>query len=298
MNKEIMDFLKMNDVKYKEKQKLSEISPIKIGGEADFVVFPDCERKLICLICYFESAKIRHRVVGRMSNLLPPDDQYNGVIIRTDRMRDITFDNHIVTVGCGVSLPSLCRAAANHDLGGLEPLSGIPGSIGGATLGNAGAFGREISSLITSVRVYDKMTGSVDNLCADQCDFSYRHSIFKGGRYVILSVDLLLVPSITSVVRAEIQRYGEIRRQTQPSSPSLGSTFKRVSENLSASRLIDECGQKGTRIGGVEISRKHAGFIINVDNGSAAEYLALANFAKDRVKEKYNIPLVMEVEIL
>ena len=299
MSREILDFLKMNDVEYKEGLSLAEISPIRIGEKAKIVAYPSGETKLLMLSLFLKKNKIKHKILGRMSNVLPPDEGYNGVIIRTDRIKNISVYGERVIVGSGVSMPTLSRELCKCGLSGFEGLSGIPGSIGGAIVGNAGAFGREISDIIQSVTVFDPDRCETISMSCEECGFSYRDSVFKESSLIVLSAELKLIGSDSRIIFEEMKRISDCRRKSQPTDlPSLGSTFKRPSPDISAARLIDECGLKGHSIGGATVSEKHAGFIVNSGGATAKDYIELSELIKKCVFEKYQINLEREIEIL
>lgn len=295
---EIIDFFKMNDVKYKENFDLSRISPVRIGGKALFVAYPRTTEEMIKIIDFLENLKINYKIVGRMSNVLISRDLYDGVIIRTDLMSLYEFSGESAYVNAGISLPSLSKIAADIGLSGLEQLSGIPGSIGGAIRGNAGAFGRDISELVSIVIVYDKHTRHVIDLSRKEIDFYYRQSSLMDENYIILGATILLSASDSQKVKRCMADIHQIRAYTQPyNEPSLGSVFKRPVEGLSAAKLIDDCGLKGYRIGKAKISEKHAGFIINCGGATAQDYLSLVDYAADEVYKKFGINLEKEIEI-
>ncbi len=299
MTGELFEFLKMNDVEYKESLSLASISPIRIGGEATAASYPDSENKLVSLVRFFEKSKIKYKIVGRMSNLLPPDEKYDGVVIRTDRIKDYYLDSNVLNVCCGISLPHIARVLQKAGLSGFEGLSGIPGSIGGAIVGNAGAFGRQISDLLLDVRVYDRSNGYFYSIKASDLNFGYRSSSIMRSGIVITSARFNLSQSDPLSIKIEMDRCTNIRQSTQPTDkPSLGSCFKRPREDLTAARLIDKCGLKGHRIGGAQISEKHAGFIINTGGATAKDYIALSDYTAKKVFEKFEISLEREVEIM
>lgn len=299
MTEEILGFLKANDVKYTRDEYLSRLSTVKIGGMADFVAYPDSEDKLIRLVEFLEEEKIEYKILGRMSNVLPPDDRYRGVIVRTDLMSHVDFQGNIITVKTGISLPRLSSLCRDMSLSGLEELSGIPGSLGGAIFGNAGAYGREISDLVIDVSAYDIDSKTVVEIPSEKLGFGYRTSAFKASRLVILSARLGLTLGEKGTIQTKIREISTKRRNSQPMGmPSLGSTFKRPSENIYPWRLIDECGLRGFSIGGAAISEKHAGFIVNQGNATSADYLAVASYVKNIVQEKTDFNLEYEFEIL
>lgn len=299
MIREVLDFLKANEVEYRENYTLAGLSPIKIGGESSIVSFPDNISKLICLVNYLENIKIKHKIVGRMSNTLFSDSKYDGVVIRTDRIRQYEIRDKTVFAYCGVGLPRLAHACSVAGLSGLEALSGIPGSIAGAVIGNAGAFGGEISDRVISVSLFDKDTGEIIRLEGDKLGFSYRNSVLKGGGLVLLSCSLRMCESDPYTVKKETDRIREIRKNTQPTNmPSLGSTFKRPDTGTPAARLIDLCGLKGCCVGGCSVSEKHAGFIVNTGGGTADDYIELTEKVRADVFTKYAVRLHTEVEFV
>ena len=299
MYREVLDFLKMNDVEYKNGVSLATISPVRIGGEADIVAYPACEMQFFRLVQFLINENIKHKIVGRMSNVLFSDKKYRGVIIRSDRMSSFRIYGNILTVECGVALPYISLVLCSAGLHGFEGLSGIPGSIAGALIGNAGAFGYEISDSLIDVRCFDTRRERIIVFSKNELDFSYRSSFFKRYNFPILSARFALEERECAEIKAEMEKYREIRRKTQPTDqPSLGSTFKRPSDTVYAARLIDECGLKGFGIGGAQVSAKHAGFIVNRGGATALDYIELSDYVKERVLERFGVSLEREIEII
>lgn len=299
MQKEICEFLKEHDVEYKENYPLSEISSVKIGSKADFVSYPNTEEKIIELVKFLRKNKISYKIVGRMSNVLPSDKKYEGVILSTDKLKSYKIEDNYVRVSSGVSLPFLSKTTAEHGLSGFEKMCGIPGSVGGSVYGNAGAFGTEISDILEEVKIYDCDADSVFHLKGSDCGFTYRSSLLKGKNIVIISAGFRLTKSDLKTVKEKMRECSLIRRSTQPVGiPSLGSAFKRTAQNISAAKLIDGCGLKGFKIGGASVSSKHAGFIVNLGNSTAEDYLRVADYVSDRVFEKYGVNLEKEIEVM
>ena len=295
----ICEFLKMNDVEYDENLNLSDISPIKIGGKASVVAYPCCNYQYLQILRFLGKANYKYKILGRMSNVLPSDDGFKGVVVKTDRMRSITKDKNVISVSAGTSLYYVAMTTAELGLSGAEELSGIPGSVGGAIYNNAGAFGREISDIITCVSIYDPVSDSVYSLSTAELHFAYRTSVFSTRPWVIISATLALSDADSNSINARIKEFVRIRRQTQPlGEMSLGSTFKRPSPSLAASLLIDKCGLKGYTVGGASVSNKHAGFIVNNKNATASDYLSVAEHVVDNVKEKFGVVLEKEIELL
>ena len=198
-----------------------------------------------------------------------------------------------------VRLSYVAMTTAEFGLSGAEELSGIPGSVGGAIYGNAGAFGREISDIITSVSIYDPVSESICCLSMSELDFSYRSSVFSKRPWIIISATLTLSEADTNSVNARIKEFVKIRRERQPiGEMSLGSTFKRPSADVAASLLIDQCGLKGYTVGGASVSRKHAGFIVNTNNATSSDYLSVAKHVANSVNEKFGVALEMEIGLL
>lgn len=297
--RDISYFFEMNDVEYKENYLISLISPVKIGGQARFIAYPNSHQKLLLTVDFLRTNEIKYKIVGKMSNILPCDHNYDGVIVKTDRINDCNFNKSFVEVGCGISLPYLAKISCQAGLSGLEELSGIPGSIGGAIRGNAGAFGREIGELIYSVTIYDPIQKQVVRLGAHDIKFKYRESSLIGTENIIISA-ILRLNSCNSEESLNRMKYCQLKRkETQPVGlPSLGSVFKKVSKDTPAARLIDECGLKGKRIGGAEISSKHAGFIINSGKATSKDFLDLVDLTYNTVYDRFNIKLEREIEIL
>ena len=290
-------FFERCDVKHKINVKLSELSSVKIGGMADIVACPDTEKKLVCVFRFLKQNNINFKVLGRMSNVLVSDGGFRGVVVKTDGLSDFSFFGNSVKAYAGCNLVYLSKSLAKAGLSGFEELSGIPGSVGGAVYGNAGAFGREISELVKRVTVIDLETLDTFDLGADELNFSYRHSLFKIKNIVLLSALFDTVISDKEKIEQKIMHCADVRKSTQPVGyPSLGSVFKRPRANVAAGYLIDRCGLKGYTVGGAKISEKHAGFIINAGGASAADYVSLANFAATSVKRNFSVELEWEVE--
>ena len=294
-----MDYLKMNDVEYRKNVEIKSISSVKIGALADVVAFPNSEEKLVQIVRFFENVNYPYLIVGRMSNILPSDTNFRGVLIKTDRLCNISVNNKRITASCGVFLPSLAIFAEKMGLSGFEELSGIPGSVSGAVIGNAGSFGREIGDLVDYVCIYDFESDSVLRFLGSESMFEYRSSCYKKKKCVVLSMGFLLTEGSIYKIKESRQGFTQRRIITQPIGiPSLGSTFRRPADNISAAKLIDLCGLKGICFGDAQISEKHAGFIVNNGNAFSKDYLALSEFAKKCVHHKFGIDLEYEIEII
>ena len=295
----IKRYLKISDVEYKKEESFKKISPVKIGGVASIVAYPRCEKELVELVSFLRDIGCKYRLLGRMSNVLPPDEKYDGVIIKTDKMRSAEVFGEYVMCDAGVALPHLAAIAREAALSGLEELAGIPGSVGGAAVGNAGAFGREVSDVFVSARCYFPKDDFACVLHANDVSFDYRKSDLQKSDCLVLSCVFRLKTSNTTIVKTRMDEFRRLRNMSQPTGyPSLGSTFKRPCVGCSAGKLIDECGLKGFAIGGAIISEKHAGFIVNAGNASASDYIKLSEYAAACVKSKFGICLQREIEIM
>lgn len=295
----LTEFFKEKDVEYKKDVNLSQLSTVKIGGIAKYAVYPDTEEKLICVVAYLSDAGLKYRVVGGMSNLLPKDSYYDGVIVRTDRLCMWNIEADTVNAACGCSIAAVGSALAGMGLSGFEELCGIPGRIGGLVYNNAGANGKEIADSIISARIYDTVTKSIKSYTKEELKLSYRHSVlYESKNLILLSAAFRLQHDFEENIRKKIECYAKKRKQSQPlCHPSLGSVFKRP-DGYFAGDLIEKAGLKGLSIGGAEISEKHAGFIVNKGGAKAEDFISLAAIASDTVYKKFGVKLEMEVEIL
>lgn len=295
-HKGLQDFLKKTNIEYRYDVNFSEISYLRLGGIASAVLYPQNEDEFVSALRYCISNGIRHKTVGKMTNLLPPPKFYDGILIKTDRLSKIKFDGERVSVLCGRSLPSLASELCRRSLSGFEELSGIPGSVGGAVYMNAGAYGREISELLISISAYDETCDSIVTLHKDELDFSYRSSCLLERRLSLVSAELACREDDVETIRRRTRSFAKKRRDTQPvSEPSLGSVFKKR-DGVSAAYLIEKAGLKGLSVGGASVSEKHSGFIVNRGNASAGDYAELVCLVKKRVFEFCGVALEEEIE--
>ena len=293
-------FLKAQDVKIEVKKDfpLRRISTIGIGGEASYVLYPRSVSQLVLLVQLLHGEEIPYIISGRMSNVLFSDSVYHGVVIRTDKLCGVASDGSTLFCECGVTLASLARACISEELTGLEELFGIPGSIGGSVIGNAGAFGREIADVIKCVVAYNVESEEQYVLNSSDMKYSYRSSCLKGKEQIVLGAQLSLAKSERSAILDKSNEYKRIRAQAQPiGEKSLGSIFKRCAER-SAGELIDMCGLKGLAVNDAQISHKHAGFIVNNGNAAASDVVSLMSIARCEVKNKFGLVLEPEIVIM
>lgn len=270
----------------------------KVGGAADFFIKISSRQQLVKTVPYLNALGLSYFVLGNGSNLLVSDNGYQGVILQIGaQMGNITVDGTKITVQAGAPLAKLAKAAMEHGLSGLEFASGIPGTVGGAVMMNAGAYGGEMEQVVSSVTVLAK-DGSELTLSHDDMEFSYRSSILKNRSFIILEAEFTLQPGDTKQIQAKMEEYGQSRREKQPLQyPSAGSTFKRP-DGCYAGKLIMDAGLRGYRIGGAQVSEKHCGFIVNVGNAQASDIYELIQEVQERVYEKFGVRLEPEIIML
>ena len=270
----------------------------KIGGPAEVFLEIDNIEELIKVTNYCKKEGADFFVIGNGSNLLVADEGVDGVIIHlTGKLAGASVEGDKLRAGAGLSLAALATFTVEKELSGLEFAAGIPGSVGGAVYMNAGAYGGEMKDVVAGV--YIIIDGDLKHYTADEMEFSYRHSkVSQLNNAVIVAVDFKLTKGKKEEIQAKIDDLNSRRSEKQPLEyPSAGSTFKRP-ETGYASQLIEEAGLKGTRVGGAEVSKKHSGFIINVDNATAKDVKELIAYVQKVVEEKSGVKLYPEVKML
>lgn len=277
---------------------LAQHTTMKIGGECDILIKARDEQTLCDILGLCREIGLPVFILGRGSNVLVSDKGWHGcVIMLADELAQISAEGCTITAYAGASLAGVCRAALENGLTGLEFAYGIPGSVGGALYMNAGAYGGEMSDIVVSARYIDE-NGRVCEISRDEMQLSYRHSFFSGKKCVILSVNMLLAQGDRSAISARMNELMQKRRDKQPLEyPSCGSTFKRP-EGYFAAALIEQCGLKGLRFGGAMVSEKHSGFVINRDNATFDDVMAVVNEVKRVVKQQKGVELECEMLIL
>lgn len=298
MSEQIKKFLKREGVEYRERFDISRISAVRIGGTAEIAAYPRCEEELISLVRFLRDRGEGYRVVGGASNILFGDGNIKTVIIFTGRISSIRISDKTIFAECGARLGEICKLAREASLGGLEELSGIPGSVGGAVAGNSGAFGAELSDYMEYVRAYDPRDDTIREIPASECGFSYRSSRFSCGEELVLSLRLRLKSRGQEEISERSEHFRRLRMEKQPyDMPSLGCTFKKTGD-FSAGELIDRCGLKGFSLGGALVSSRHAGFIVNRGGATAADYIALAYLCRKSVFERFHLNIEPEIKFL
>ena len=287
-------FCLQNQIEFKKDEIMKAHTSFKIGGKADFFVSPKNADELKAVICELKRLEMPYFVIGKGSNLLVSDKGVEGAVISLSQLNQIDLQQKNVTVGAGVSLAKLCTFARDNGLSGLEFAYGIPGSVGGALYMNAGAYGGEMSQVVVSATVLTK-DGTVQEIDASDMALGYRTSIFKTSGAIILSAKFALQTKDIAEITAQMDELLSRRVDKQPLEyPSAGSTFKRP-EGHFAGALIEQNNLKGVSVGGAQVSKKHAGFVINYNNATANDVLALMQKIKDVVLEKDGIELEPEV---
>ncbi len=287
-----------NEISYLENESLKKYNTFKVGGEARYIAFPKNENQVITILRHLNEQKIKYYFLGRGSNVIFRDEGFDGVIIKTSNINKIEFiDNNTVYVQAGVSLNNICKILQEKSLSGIEFCYGIPGNIGGAVYMNAGAYGGEICQTIQSVKYIDENL-EVKTINVNDCNFSYRNSIFQHKKWFIIGCTLKLEKDNKVKIKNFMEEIMRKRLEKQPlDMPSAGSSFKRP-EGYFAAALIEECGLKGYSIGGAQISAKHAGFIVNKGNATCKDIQQLAEYAEKFVLEKTGVAIEKEMIIV
>lgn len=277
---------------------MSGYTTFRVGGEAACVVIVETEEELASLISYLGQLEQEYFILGNGSNLLVGDKGYRGVIVKLGgRMAKICVEDSHIVAGAGALLSGTAAAAKKAGLSGLEFAAGIPGSIGGAIVMNAGAYDGEMKQIVETVRVMDK-EGQILTLDNDTMEFGYRTSIIKNRPFIVLDVTLSLKAGDAEQIRARMEELMALRKSKQPLEfPSAGSTFKRP-EGHYAGKLIMDAGLRGYRIGGARVSEKHCGFVINAGNASAADIKEVIEEVQERVWSKFQVQLEPEIIFL
>lgn len=295
---DFFDVLKKSECEFEENKNIAQLTSSRISAVARAVAYPNSEENLVELINRLNDIDAKYVVVGRMTNVLIRDGKYNGVIIRTTKIRKSNVAENTVTFSCGSGIAGIVQKLAIRNLGGMEGIIGIPGSVGGMVKQNAGAFGYEISDRFKSCTCYIPTTQSICDFNKEDMNFSYRNSKICHINAIILSATFELIEKRHKDIVEEIADYKVKRRTTQPiEEPSLGSVFKRYN-GISAGYYIDMSGLKGYSIGGACVSTKHAGFIINKEGATAKDYLKLIEYIKNKVYSIFKIELQEEIDII
>ncbi len=283
------------DLELRQQEPLARHTSFRIGGPCALMALPTTTEQAVLAVRTANALGILPFIMGNGSNLLVSDEGAKRFIIKTSQLREIRRSGNRLTAQSGVSLARLAVCARDEGLTGLEFAHGIPGTLGGAVTMNAGAYGGEMAQVVRRV-TYLTQWGEVEE--TTEFDFAYRHSAFDDGRRMILEVELALEPGDPVQIGARMDELADQRQSKQPLEyPSAGSMFKRPAGYFAAA-LIDQCGLKGLRVGGAEVSQKHAGFVVNRGGATCGDVLELVNQVRARVLEATGVELEMEVKIL
>lgn len=276
---------------------LKQYTYTKVGGAADYLAFPRNQYELKRIVTFANAHEIPWMVLGNSSNIIVRDGGIEGFVIMFDHFHDVRVNGYVIEAEAGAKLIDVTHVARYHSLTGFEFACGIPGSIGGAVYMNAGAYGGEIAHILQSCKVLTP-EGEIKTLTAEELAFGYRHSKIQETGDVVISAKFALAPGNYDQINQEMARLTHLRELKQPlEHPSCGSVFKRPVGHF-AGQLISEAGLKGHRIGGVEVSEKHAGFMINVDHGTAKDYEDLIAHVIATVEKSAGVTLEREVRII
>ena len=280
----------------KKNYNLASHTTMKIGGECDIYAEPNSEECLIELLNCCRENSVPYFVLGRGSNLLIK--KFGGAVIATSALSvGLSADGNLITAGAGVPLSQVCLCALENSLTGMEPLYGIPGSVGGALYMNAGAYGGEMKDIVRSARCVNER-GEIVTIPAEEMALRYRGSVFSENGWCILSVTVELPSGDKASIKARMDELMQKRRDKQPLEyPSCGSTFKRP-QNGFAAALIEECGLKGYTVGGAQVSEKHSGFVINKGGATFEDVMALVEHIKKVVREQKGVELECEMLVV
>ncbi|MGT2681684.1 UDP-N-acetylmuramate dehydrogenase [Streptococcus porci] len=276
---------------------LSNYTYTRVGGPADLLAFPRSRYELQRLLAFAKKHALDWTVLGNASNLIVRDGGIRGMVIMLEKMSTITVSGYVIEAEAGANLIETTKVASRHSLTGFEFACGIPGSIGGAVFMNAGAYGGEIAHVLISAQLLTE-DGEIITIDNRDLRFGYRHSSVQESNAIVLSAKFALKPGDYTQITQEMARLTHLRELKQPLElPSCGSVFKRPNGYF-AGALITEAGLKGYRVGGVEVSTKHAGFMVNVDCGTASDYENLIADVIQKVKAHSGVTLEPEVRII
>lgn len=285
----------MLDIKdIKENESLRLHTTYKVGGVAKYFISPESIDELIKLVKYLKENNIKYMILGNGSNTIFSSKTYDGVIINLNKINNMKIDGNKIYVEAGYQLIKLSIDAMNNNLSGLEFASGIPANVGGAIFMNAGAYKSDMSEVIEDVTFLDEDL-NIKTLTKDELNFSYRHSLFQEKDYIIISANIVLNNGNKEEIKELMDNRKQRRIESQPLEyPSAGSVFRNPAEDIYAGKLIEDLELKGYSIGDAKISEKHANFIINIGNATGEDIKTLIDLVRDKVKEKYNIDLIVE----
>lgn len=298
MDKTYNDLLNILDNnKVKKDEPLKRYTFTKTGGNADYFVLPTTYQEVQDVIKYANENQLKFTILGNGSNIIIRDGGIRGIVLNLTQLTDISLKDNKIIVQSGATIIDTSRFALENNLTGLEFACGIPGTVGGAVYMNAGAYGGEVSHVIESVVVLTR-DGEILNLNKDDLDLKYRNSAISKKGYLVLEATFALQEGEHSEIKEKMDELTFLRESKQPLEyPSCGSVFKRP-PGMFAGKLIQDSGLQGKQIGGAQVSTKHAGFMVNVDEATASDYVKLIRYVQETVKSKFNVELETEVKII
>ncbi len=269
-----------------------------IGGPADIFVTPESIDRLTAVLNFCRINEIPHIVIGRGTNLLVRDKGIRGVVVCTyGQLKRFTVEDTKIEVEAGALLSAVANAAQENGLAGFEFASGIPGTIGGAVVMNAGAYGGQMDAVVFETVAVNE-NDEIIRLTNAEHEFGYRESVFQKSGSIILKTIIMLETGDKDEIKAKMDDYNSRRKKTQPLNlPSCGSTFRRA-QGCFTGKLIEEAGLKGYKIGGAQVSEKHGGFIVNLGGASAEDVLQLIEHVQEKINETAGVKLVPEVKVI
>lgn len=275
---------------------MSKHISFKVGGTADFFIEVDDISQLIYILKLAKQIKMKTYILGNGTNIIIKDTGFRGIIIKPN-FKHLNIEKGKIAVGAGIPVALLSNFAYRNKIKGFEFLSGIPGTVGGAVKMNAGAYNSEIKDILINTTYLDEKYNIV-KIENKEHDFLYRKSIFFNKNWVIIGSTFKIEEGTSQEIKEKMNQMSEARKEKQPlDMPNAGSIFKR-SEDCIPAALIDKAGLKGYKIGGAQISEKHAGFIVNTGNATAKDIVDLIKYTKKTIKEKFDKDLELEVIIL
>ncbi len=297
---------------------LKDYTTFKIGGPADYFVIAQSLEDVQEAVAYAKEKSLPILALGGGSNLLVSDAGFRGLVIKLD-LQTFDFNDTELTVGAGVLVAYLINKSLEQGLTGLEFLAGVPGTVGGAIRGNAGTYGLAMSDVVIEITYLDE-NYQVKTCQQNECNFAYRHSIFKEIKAIIIEAKLKLAHGDLEAARKLVLERLQYRQNTQPNEPSAGCIFKNIEfkevdiedlkkrglvidqftkhQKIPTAYLIEQAGLKGYTIGGVMISQKHANYMVNVNQATAEQVVMLISFIKQQIRDKYGIQLQEEVQLI
>lgn len=267
------------------------------GGNAEMLIFPHDKYEASEILQWLQEQQIAITILGNASNVIVRDGGIRGAVIMLNEMKQVSIEGDYITAEAGVALIEVSNQAKYHSLTGLEFACGIPGSVGGAIYMNAGAYGGEVSDVVEYVDVVTQ-EGQLKRLSKEELDFAYRHSAIQTTNDLVIDVCFKLQKGNQNAISEKMQELTELRQSKQPLEyPSCGSVFKRPEGHFTG-KLIQDAGLQGFQIGGAQVSKKHAGFIVNIDHATATDYLAVIHHIQQVIMEQFNVALEPEVKII